>query len=168
MVVAIITSLSTVLVAVVALLGTRMQARDSRNQLSADVEIMLKLEKGSVARTILENHVADSARQLASAERLRFADRRSQYFLRTALIFVALSMSIQIALGGSNRTSSLEYLRLIGEPMAWIFMLLGFTAILMAGAATIIDHRLRRKSRQRQELAPADSAEAERPGSKET
>jgi hypothetical protein len=46
---ALITALGAVVVAIVALVGTRVEARDARSRLVKDVDLMLKLDDGSRA-----------------------------------------------------------------------------------------------------------------------
>lgn len=160
MVAALVTALGAVVVALVAVLGTRVEARDARNRLAKDVETMLKLDPGSDARSTLERHVADSTRDLAARERLRIADRRPQRFMRLSLISAAIGLFLQTALGGSNRTSSIGYLRELAQPLSWVFIIAALVAILLSALATILDHGLRRKGKPDKKGQAGDTEDA--------
>jgi hypothetical protein len=80
MVAALVTALGAVIVAFVALLGTRVESRDARTRLTKDVDLMLKLDPDNDARATLDRHIADSAKRLARAEKRRWRSRRSWRF----------------------------------------------------------------------------------------
>lgn len=113
MVAALVTALGAVIVAFVALLGTRVESRDARTRLTKDVDLMLKLDPDNDARATLERHIADSAERLARAEKRRWRFRRSWRFFLLGTICGALGMSIKITLGGNDGSPG-EYLRHLG------------------------------------------------------
>jgi Flp pilus assembly protein TadB len=141
MVAALITAVSAVLVAVVALLGPRIEARDSRNRIARDIDALTKLRDTSPARKILHNHVTESVVNLVAAEKMR-EDYGPRTFLRNFAIVLGLAaFATAAALGGEARTSVLEFLHSMAPTLFWIFLVGSAAAMLLYNFMLWSDNR---------------------------
>lgn len=141
MVAALITAVSAVLVAVVALLGPRIEARDARNRIARDIDALTKLREESPARKLLHNHVTESVLNLVAAERMR-EDFGPRTFLRNFAIVLGLAAFATAAtLGGEKRTSVLEFLRSMAPTLSLIFLVGSAAAMLLYNFMLWSDNR---------------------------
>lgn len=119
------------MVAIVAIVGTRLESRDLRKRLERDVAVMLKLDEDSRARRILEMHIAEVARRIAHMDHARWVFRGTAIF--TSLAWVAL-----VAAGALDVLSSGDVAKLsrFGSMLTHVFS--GFAALCLILAAVFM------------------------------
>lgn len=147
MVVALIAAMGAVVVAVVAIIGSRIEARDARSRLAKDVEILSKLDKESSAREVLEQHIAESTSVLVTEDRRRRAYRGILLTLLIALGCLFSGIAIDIALGGAQHASVMSALRQLGQSLRpALFVGAVLAAVLLAFVVKGANAELKRSS----------------------
>lgn len=105
MLVAVITALGTIVVSLIALFGPRIDARDDRNKLAKDIEMLAKLPVGSRSWRLLEQHVLDSMMDLTVDEQKRRYRRTATKLQRRSLVS-GIAAFVTAILMGSQRAGS--------------------------------------------------------------
>ena len=124
-----ITALGAIVVAFVALVGTRVEARDARSRLVKDVDVMLKLPDGSRARRILEGHVTRSAANLIASDEKRWHFRRGNRFFVLSIITMAIGFALIVAMGGPEHKSIAETARSGALEMGYVFIAFAYVSV---------------------------------------
>lgn len=151
MVTALVTALGAVIVAMVAIVGVRVEARDARTRIVKDVEIMLKLDPKSDARTILEKHVAESAVHIAASERRRWEYRAFWRLYAIGVGVGVISFAIKIGVGASQKPP-VEFLRTFAPTLANLLLAFSFLSFALCCYALfkVLRERRRKTNRAKQ------------------
>jgi Flp pilus assembly protein TadB len=84
---ALVTALGAIIVAMVGVLGSRTETRDTRSRILKDLEILSKLDSDSKARKTMDGHIAKTVENLTRQETRREDYRKSRRPASIGILF---------------------------------------------------------------------------------
>lgn len=125
---ALITALGTVVIAIIGVLSSRAQSKDTRSRLVQDIEVFSKLEAGSDARGVMENHILESTKRLAKQERSRVDSFLFRRLFSWAVVYIIIGAGLYIL----ANPRPLGHYHIFLEMLAWYLIGIGGVGLVLA------------------------------------